>query len=127
MKNVTFNQTHTENVTLPRHGFGNDSCKLKTTLSTKRLILLPSAPRTYNSQSCVNPSGDFLLFSDAAWPISKTTLIRILLQQQQQQSYVNHEKKTKKEKGGEEKKNNQQTKTLKMATTTTTNELNATK
>lgn len=73
---------------LPRTGFWKDSCKLKTTLSTNRLILLPSEPLTNNSQSCVNPSGDVLFFFDDEWPISNATFIRILLQ--------NHKHMTKK-------------------------------
>lgn len=64
----------------PLVGRGNDSCKLKTTFSTNRLILLPSEPRTDNSQSCVKPSGVALLFMYDEWPISNATLIRILLQ-----------------------------------------------
>lgn len=82
-------------INLPRHGFGNESCRLKTTLSTNRLILLPSEPRTNNSQSCVNPSGDALFLSDAEWPISSTILIRILLH--------NHRNRTRNERNDRER------------------------
>lgn len=79
---------------LLRHGFINESCRLKMTFSTKRFMLLSSAPRRYSSQSCVNPSGDALFFSCAAWPISNTTLIRILLLERGEEKKIKKCKKS---------------------------------
>lgn len=66
-------------ICLPLFGFGNDSCKLNMTLSTKRPMLADSQPRTNISQSCVKPSGVALLLSAAVWPTSNVYRTDIIL------------------------------------------------